>query len=43
MSYEPLPERQPLPDNVIHLTSHQTAHEPTAWDQREEPTWIDQL
>ena len=43
MSYVPRREPEPLPDNVIHLTSHPTEHQPSAWDQRDTPTWIDNL
>ncbi|GGL27533.1 hypothetical protein GCM10012283_07150 [Phycicoccus endophyticus] len=42
-SYIPRRPPEPLPDNVIHLTSYRDKHPPSAWDQRDEPTWIDNL
>lgn len=44
MSYVPRPEPDPLPENVLPLTSRRTRQPPpTAWDERDEATWIDQL
>lgn len=43
MSYVPRRTPEPLPDNVIHLTTYTDPIEPSAWSQRDEPTWIDKL
>lgn len=43
-SYEPRREPEPLPENVIAMTSRATRPPaPSAWDERDQPTWIDNL
>lgn len=42
--YIPRRKPEPLPDNLLHLTNPiDPHHEPTPWDQRDEPSWIDKL